>query len=278
MGGFAGLLCSSSPFVSRFWGLRWCDFLFRDLVQEAKDISVQLTLFSYTAAISVCERAGQWQKGLWILESMCASMIQADTVAYNSAIASCGNAGQWEWAIALFVKLGDQGLQCNIITCNSVISAYEKCVYWTAAVDCFEELQLQHLRADVISYNSMITALTAALQWQSAMQMPLTRILICLFDSEVLPEFLECSLPDTSGTRAQASRSAKWTPSTDGGHLQCGHEGLRSSRLLGRGPPTLSPVLARERAGESEPRLPPNQPNSLDSLVTSPLRIFAPIL
>ncbi|CAE7235280.1 unnamed protein product [Symbiodinium sp. KB8] len=140
--------------------------------EEAENISAKLTVFSYSAAMSVCERAGQWQKGLQILQQMKAATTQADVVVYNAAISTCGHAGQWERSMALFKELQDEALQCNVISCNSVISACERAGNWTAALGCFEDLILsRRLQADAISYNSMITALAAAGRWQHAMQM-----------------------------------------------------------------------------------------------------------
>ena len=113
--------------------------------------------------MSVCERAGQWQKGLEILQQMKTATIQADVVVYNAAMSTCGHAGQWEWSMALFKELQEEALQ----------SACERAGNWTAALGCFEDLILSRLQADAISYNSMITALAAAWRWHHAMQMQL---------------------------------------------------------------------------------------------------------
>ena len=141
--------------------------------KEAAESSVKLTVVPYTAAIAVCERAGQWLRGLQILERMHTAVVRADVVVYNSAINACGNAGRWESCVCLLMKLRDQALQCNVITCNSIISACEQSGHWTAAVRFFEELLSLHLQADTISYNSIVTALAAAQQWEAAMRMQL---------------------------------------------------------------------------------------------------------
>ena len=44
---------------------------------------------TYSAAISACEKGGQWQRALQLLEDMQAKGIPADTITYSAAISAC---------------------------------------------------------------------------------------------------------------------------------------------------------------------------------------------
>ena len=57
---------------------------------------------AYTSLMSLCQRAGQWQKAMQVFRRMEAANVTVDVIAYNSAIAACAKGGDWEQAWAVF--------------------------------------------------------------------------------------------------------------------------------------------------------------------------------
>lgn len=55
--------------------------------------------------MSLCQRAGQWQRAMDIFRRMETAAVKADVVAYNSAIAACAKGSDWEQAWAVFASM-----------------------------------------------------------------------------------------------------------------------------------------------------------------------------
>ena len=56
---------------------------------------------SYSAAISACEKGGQWQRALALLKAMCEGRVWPDTPGYNAAVSACEKGKQWELGLHL---------------------------------------------------------------------------------------------------------------------------------------------------------------------------------
>jgi pentatricopeptide repeat domain-containing protein 1 len=54
---------------------------------------------TFNALISACEKGGQWQEALAVLEFMRRCGSKPDTVTYNSLISACEKGSQWAVAI-----------------------------------------------------------------------------------------------------------------------------------------------------------------------------------
>ena len=57
---------------------------------------------AYSAIMSLCQKAGQWQRAMQVFREMEAVDVRIDVVAYNSAIAACAKGEDWEQAWAVF--------------------------------------------------------------------------------------------------------------------------------------------------------------------------------
>ena len=55
---------------------------------------VEADTITYNAAISACEKAGQWVRALQLLDGMANSRTEANTITYNAAISACEKAGK----------------------------------------------------------------------------------------------------------------------------------------------------------------------------------------
>ena len=54
---------------------------------------VEANTITYSAAISACEKAGDWVRALQLLQGMANSLVEANTISYNAAISACEKAG-----------------------------------------------------------------------------------------------------------------------------------------------------------------------------------------
>lgn len=62
-------------------------------------------LFSYTAAISGCERRGSWSLCLSILEEAWRCALPPNIIGYRSVVRACGSAANWEAAVGVFGQM-----------------------------------------------------------------------------------------------------------------------------------------------------------------------------
>ncbi len=83
-------------------------------------------MISYNAAISACEKGGQWEQAMQLLQQMVKQGITPNVISYNAAISACEKVGQCEHAIKLFGDMEKEGIKRDVITYNVAISACEK--------------------------------------------------------------------------------------------------------------------------------------------------------
>merc|ERR1719428_884319 len=79
---------------------------------------------TYTAAITACERAADWEGAIRLLRQMQAERIEPDAAVYNVAIAACGRARRYERAAELFGELRSaRGAAPTLVSYNALITA-----------------------------------------------------------------------------------------------------------------------------------------------------------
>ena len=80
----------------------------------------------YNSAITACEKGGQWEHALRLLEEMGGRGVERNTITYNAAISACAKGGQWEHALWLLEEMGTRGVERDTITYSAAISACEQ--------------------------------------------------------------------------------------------------------------------------------------------------------
>lgn len=60
-----------------------------DLLHQLHKTTLQLSVRSFSAAISACARSGQWQQSLELLNQMEGAKLAANIITYNAAISAC---------------------------------------------------------------------------------------------------------------------------------------------------------------------------------------------
>ncbi|CAE7185214.1 wdr85, partial [Symbiodinium necroappetens] len=147
---------------------------------------LQRDVVAYNAAISSCEKCGQWHVALAVLAKMRASMVAPDIITYAAAISACENAEQWEEALVLLGQLHSFRLSANLITYSAAISACEKGAKWQLALALFHQMRSQLLLPDLIVFNATILSCASAGLWQP------TLVLLTELRRQMLPPGVQC--------------------------------------------------------------------------------------
>jgi len=80
-----------------------------------------------TIAIAQLGRATQWRDACLLLDRMqTASGLRPNIFSYSTAISACEKGGQWQQALTLFQDMLEGGIRHDIISYNATISACEK--------------------------------------------------------------------------------------------------------------------------------------------------------
>jgi pentatricopeptide repeat protein len=125
-------LCNSAGFNPKQWTV-----LLNELARKKQATWAMLVLdwmacngaepnvIHYNCVISSCEKAGQWEKALALLQEVKVRKgIEPDEYTYNAAISACEKGGQWEQALALLAEVKErQGIEPDEITYNATLDA-----------------------------------------------------------------------------------------------------------------------------------------------------------
>eukprot|EP00435_Cladocopium_sp_Y103_P012634 s1117_g3.t1 len=139
------------------------------LLQEL--ISLKLAdQVSWSAAISACDKAKKWPMALALLRSMRGAKLHTDTISYNAAISACGGDALCV-AEALFEEMRVATAKPSIVTLGAVMSAREKGGKWEEALDLVGELHQRKEELSGVILGAAISACARGEQWELALQM-----------------------------------------------------------------------------------------------------------
>jgi pentatricopeptide repeat protein len=125
------------------------------LMPEAKVVPNEIT---YNAAISACEKGGQWQLALNLLSLMPEAKAVPNKITYSAAISACEKGGQWQLALNLLSLMPDAKVVPNEITYNAAISASAKGGLWEFALVLLGVMAQHNVMRDQITYNAVLDA------------------------------------------------------------------------------------------------------------------------
>eukprot|EP00434_Breviolum_minutum_P025667 symbB.v1.2.022682.t1/scaffold2025.1/size93651/5 len=137
------------------------------LFSEMPMVSVEQNIITFSAAISACEKAGEWRSALNILWEMKGRKLSADTIACSAAISACEKAAQWEVALQLLCNMQPAKLYASGITYSATISACEKAHQWQAACDVLAAFLDSNLPLESVPFSAAIAACSRG-QWEVA--------------------------------------------------------------------------------------------------------------
>jgi pentatricopeptide repeat domain-containing protein 1 len=95
------------------------------------------SVITYSALISACEKAGQWEAALDLFGKMKAEGCTPNVITYNSLITACGQGAQWQQAADVFNQMQRGGCRPDVVTYTALISAYERGGEWLRALETF---------------------------------------------------------------------------------------------------------------------------------------------
>ena len=92
------------------------------LLEQMHAAGIQPNLITYSASIVACEKDGQWEEALSLFKQMCAAGIQPDAIAYTAAIQACASAGQPAEALEIFDE-AQRNVTADRFTLNAILDA-----------------------------------------------------------------------------------------------------------------------------------------------------------
>ncbi|CAE8588905.1 unnamed protein product [Polarella glacialis] len=134
---------------------------------EAKVVPNEIT---YSAAISSCEKGGQWQLALNLLSLMPAARVVPNEITYNAASSACEKSGHWQLALALLSLMPEAKVVPDEITYNAAISACEKGGQWKLALNLLSLMPEAMMVPDEITYNAAIDVCERSQQLERGLQ------------------------------------------------------------------------------------------------------------
>eukprot|EP00435_Cladocopium_sp_Y103_P030219 s1436_g7.t1 len=153
-----------------------------DLADLAADLA--RAAISTNAAVSACEKQGQWWQAMQMLTATLWLGLQEDTISNNALISSCEKGGLWEQSLARLRRIRSLNILATVVTYSAAISACSTATSWQCAIHLFNELlQLERLdsrdsrgpfgglASNSVAFNAAIIACEKGNQWESALNL-----------------------------------------------------------------------------------------------------------
>ena len=102
-------------------------------------------MISYSAAISACEKGGQWQGALQLFHEISSAKLPPYVIGYNATISAFEKGRQWQLALLVFTSMPQAKLAPDLISHNAAISSCEKAGKWQLALQLFSSMVAQWL-------------------------------------------------------------------------------------------------------------------------------------
>ena len=144
-----------------------------EMLRSAQErYGVEPNIYTYTSAISACEKGRQCDLALELLVEMKGRSIEPNVISYNAAISACGVGRRPERALELLAEMQESStIQPDVISYNAAISACEKARRPEWALELLETMKKEMVEPDVITYNAAISACEKGRQWKRALEL-----------------------------------------------------------------------------------------------------------
>ncbi|CAE8660460.1 unnamed protein product [Polarella glacialis] len=136
-----------------------------------RQVGLRADAVSFNAAMSSCEKAGQWQMAVQLLRQLPPLRVRADEIGYGAAIRACSSQGRWQLALGLVSEMAGVKLRPNEVCRNAAITGCERAGCWQPALAVLQLMPEQGSRPDVISFNAAISSCEKGGRWQEAMEL-----------------------------------------------------------------------------------------------------------
>eukprot|EP00532_Pseudo-nitzschia_australis_P005643 CAMPEP_0168175196 /NCGR_PEP_ID=MMETSP0139_2-20121125/6976_1 /TAXON_ID=44445 /ORGANISM="Pseudo-nitzschia australis, Strain 10249 10 AB" /LENGTH=1193 /DNA_ID=CAMNT_0008093533 /DNA_START=314 /DNA_END=3892 /DNA_ORIENTATION=+ len=117
--------------------------LYRRMTEEGLKPDVQ----THSSIISSCEAAGEWQRALWVLQTIIDKSVDESDDAppslnlycWNAALSACEKGGAWVEALDLYERMIESPFKPNVVTINSLMEALDKADQKELAQSIYDE-------------------------------------------------------------------------------------------------------------------------------------------
>lgn len=128
----------------------------------------QTDIYAYATAISVCSKAGEWEKALSVLSSMDSDGLLPDRACFNAALTACARSGRPSEARQLVERMGNYALRPTPSCYTAIARAALQSGDRHGALVAIEELRRAGLQADWRALQVELTACEGLLQGLAA--------------------------------------------------------------------------------------------------------------
>jgi pentatricopeptide repeat domain-containing protein 1 len=126
------------------------------------DAGVEADMITYSALLSGCEKSGQFEKAMEVLDTLQRAGMQATTSNYNNVITYLGNRGRSEEALEYFLAMQIAGQDPTLQTCSALMSGFEKQVLPKRAMQLIQAMRTAGMVPDPITCSSALRTLAVA--------------------------------------------------------------------------------------------------------------------
>jgi len=126
-----------------------------------------------------------------------------DTIMYSAAISACEHAQEWETALSLFADLQARSLLPSLVTYNASVSACEKAWRWELSLHLLERARHGGLGPNVVTYTAAISACSAGSRWRACAALVEDMHLACVMPNAITAAVLRDAYEQSSCKRLQ---------------------------------------------------------------------------
>ncbi|CAK9072751.1 Pentatricopeptide repeat-containing protein At2g31400, partial [Durusdinium trenchii] len=199
------------------------------LFQQMTDESIKKDLVAYNAAMSAC--GGAWPHALALLQSV-PHELGADAVSFGSVISACEKSGEWQAAVLLLQRMFVASVQLTAVALAAALSACARCAQWVLALTILEAQKTVEL--DVVVYNAAIAACEKGSAWEAAMALlgRLTLSAVELSWRTFSSAISACAKPRRWREALELLRMVPWETSACGAAMRaCSYDWARTLHL-----------------------------------------------
>jgi pentatricopeptide repeat protein len=151
-------------------GARWEEAL--SVVESMKTKGLERDGAVYASAIAVCGAAGQWAKGVQLLEEAVADWPYGLTPnMFNAAISTCCRGEAWEMVTRVVGLMEQHGVAWDSYTYSALMDAYAKSGRPDEALQLFDKMVDQGVQADRVAYTVAMSLYVRQGQFDKVLQL-----------------------------------------------------------------------------------------------------------
>ncbi|CAE6943519.1 unnamed protein product [Symbiodinium natans] len=130
---------------------------------------IQANTVTYSSAVSALEKPAAWEAVLEILQRMERSQVQRNAFTFNAAISAFGKAERWQQAVSLLADMLAGEVEADIITCTSAIDACARGARWQRALAIAERMARQEVAPNDFTSSALLNACARGAAWDAAL-------------------------------------------------------------------------------------------------------------